>query len=119
LVTTVAGRFQDKTRLCRLCGNRWTVYEEKETDVNIAATLIGDAGELCPTKRIVVAFPPRRHSADLKRAVDGFVSIGDDKIRQAQFPEVVVTASGVKLRRPDHWARPSWTGPFSGGGGGG
>jgi uncharacterized LabA/DUF88 family protein len=100
LVTLVDGRFQEKHRQCRGCGATWTVYEEKETDVNIAATLIADAvqdrydtallvsadSDLCPAirapkrlrpeKRIIAAFPPKRHSADMKRAVDGYVSIG-------------------------------------------
>ena len=43
LVTIVDGRFQEKHRRCRACGATWTVYEEKETDVNIAAALIEDA----------------------------------------------------------------------------
>jgi uncharacterized LabA/DUF88 family protein len=43
LVTVVDGRFQEKHRQCRTCGDTWTVYEEKETDVNIATRLIGDA----------------------------------------------------------------------------
>src|SRR5262249_6118804 len=90
LVTVVKGRFQEKPRVCRSCGDRWTAYEEKETDVNIAATLIEDAvqdrhdtavlvsadSDLCPAiralkrlrpeKRVIAAFPPRRHSADLR-----------------------------------------------------
>jgi uncharacterized LabA/DUF88 family protein len=43
LVTVVAGRFQEKHRLCRQCGSIWTLHEEKETDVNIAVTLVEDA----------------------------------------------------------------------------
>lgn len=97
LVAVVDGRFQEKYRHCRSCGAAWTVYEEKETDVNIAAALIEDAvldrydtallisadSDLCPAivtmkrirpeKRIIAAFPPKRHSADLKRAVDGYL----------------------------------------------
>lgn len=104
------------------------MFEEKETDVNIAVALLSDAvrdrfdtallisadSDLCPAvretkslspeKRIIAAFPPKRHSADLKRAVDGYVSIGDDKVRRAQLPEKVVTAAGVVLRRPAHWS---------------
>jgi len=128
LVTLVDGRFQEKYRQCRNCRATWTAYEEKETDVNIAATLITDAvqdrydtallisadSDLCPAiramkqlrpeKRIIVAFPPKRHSADLKRAVDGYVSIGDDKVRLAQLPSAVLTRAGVTLTRPKHWA---------------
>jgi uncharacterized LabA/DUF88 family protein len=127
LVTVVNGRFQEKLRACRSCGGRWTVYEEKETDVNIASILIEDAvrdrydsallvsadSDLCPAiravkrlrpeKRVIAAFPPRRHSADLKRAVDGHLFIGVDKVRRAQLPATVVTRAGVRLDRPKHW----------------
>ena len=127
LVTVTDGRFQEKDRRCRDCGSSWTVFEEKETDVNIAVALLSDAvrdrfdtallisadSDLCPAvretknlfpeKRIIAAFPPQRHSADLKRAVDGYMSIGDDKVRRAQLPAKVVTGAGVVLRRPAHW----------------
>jgi uncharacterized LabA/DUF88 family protein len=127
LVKIRDGRFQEKDRRCRDCGSTWTVFEEKETDVNIAVALLSDAvrdqfdtallisadSDLCPAvretkslfpaKRIVAAFPPDRHSAELKRAVDGFVFIGNDKIRRAPLPDEVVTEAGVVLRRPKHW----------------
>lgn len=60
--------------------------------------------DLFPQKWIIVAFPPRRHSAELKRVVDGHLFIGPDKIRRSQLPDEVVTGSGVVLRRPKHWA---------------
>lgn len=41
-VTLVEGRFQQKTRSCNQCGTQWTTYEEKETDVSIAVTLVED-----------------------------------------------------------------------------
>ena len=104
------------------------MYEEKETDVNIAVALVEDAvqdrydtalllsadSDLCPAirsvkrqrpdKRIVVAFPPNRQSADLKRATDGHLFVDDAKIRRSQLPATVVTADGVRLDRPKHWA---------------
>lgn len=128
LVRVKDGRFQEKSRRCRDCGNVWTVFEEKETDVNIAVALLADAvrdqfdtallisadSDLCPavretkslfpTKRIIAAFPPERQSAELKRVVDGYLHIGSDKIRRAQLPDEVVTGAGVVLRRPKHWA---------------
>lgn len=128
LMTIQDGRFQDKRRRCRECGSTWTVFEEKETDVNIAVALLADAvrddfdtalvvsadSDLCPAvretkrlfpaKRIIAAFPPGRHSADLKRVVDGFMFIGNDKIRQAQLPDEVMTDTGVTLRRPKLWS---------------
>jgi uncharacterized LabA/DUF88 family protein len=128
LITIVDGRFQAKDRRCRGCGDTWVVFEEKETDVNIALALLEDAvldrydtalllsadSDLCPAvraakrlrpgKRIVAAFPPGRHSADLKRAVDGFLSIGRDKVSQAQLPDTVTASTGVVLRRPKYWS---------------
>jgi uncharacterized LabA/DUF88 family protein len=128
LVTVVAGRFQEKHRRCRQCGSIWTLHEEKETDVNIAVTLVEDAvldrydtallisadsdlrpaigaiRRLRPEKRIIAAFPPKRESGDLRRAVDGYLVIGDDKIRRSQLPHVVVARPGISLRRPKHWS---------------
>jgi hypothetical protein len=34
------GRFQEKERSCRSCGASWMGYEEKETDVSTAVTLV-------------------------------------------------------------------------------
>ena len=80
------GRFLPRQANCRHCGATWTRYEEKMTDVNIAVELLGDAqddtfdtaiiisgdGDLSspvqavrrryPDKRVIIAFPPRRHS---------------------------------------------------------
>jgi uncharacterized LabA/DUF88 family protein len=127
-IRLVEGRFQEKSRGCRNCGVRWTGYEEKETDVNIATAIIEDAvldaydtallvtgdsdlrpavaavKRLHPEKRVVALFPPRRSSADLKRIVDGYTSIGQDKIRRAQLPSKVITHEGVALVRPTYWA---------------
>ncbi len=128
LVRIKDGRFQEKERRCRGCGSAWTAFEEKETDVNIAVALLADAvrntfdtalvvsgdSDLCPAvretkslfpeKRVVAVVPPNRQSAELKRVADGYTAIGVDKIRQAQLPNEVVTATGVGLRRPKHWS---------------
>jgi uncharacterized LabA/DUF88 family protein len=121
------GRFQEKYRRCRQCGSSWKVFEEKETDVNIAVALLADAvrgrfdtallisadSDLCPSiqetkelfpvKRIIAVFPPSRHSAELKRVADGFLFIGKDKIRRSQLPAQIVTKDGIVLRRPEYW----------------
>lgn len=127
-VSVVDGRFQQKRRQCRQCGTSWTVFEEKETDVHIAVSLVEDGvrdlydsallisadSDLCPAvravkrlrseKRIIAAFPPRRNSDDLKKTVDGYLSIGHAAIRQAQLPAQVITSAGIALSRPKHWA---------------
>lgn len=75
---------------CFSCGNEWLRHEEKKTDVNIAVRILDDAyddrfdkaivvsgdSDLVPAiqsvytrfpeKRIIVAFPPKRNSAELK-----------------------------------------------------
>ena len=125
--TLVEGRFQERIVRCRTCGDVRITYDEKETDVNIAACLIRDAvadaydtalllsadGDLvpavvaarriAPTKRFVAAFPPRRRSDALRRICDAALTLGDAKIRAAQLPDKIVLASGVVLERPAYW----------------
>lgn len=121
------GHYLEKPRRCLSCGYTWVAYEEKMTDVNIAAQLLVDAYEdrfdmamvisgdsdlttpiqivqaRFPEKRLVVVFPPQRHSAQLKNVANGCLHLGEDKLRQNQLPETVTTASGFVLKRPAHW----------------
>lgn len=71
-IEIIYGRYQVKSQICRGCGKVWSTYEEKETDVNIAVSLVADAAaarsdlallisadaDLCPairTARVVTA----------------------------------------------------------------
>lgn len=122
------GHYLEKTRQCRACGNTWPDYEEKMTDVNIAVQLVADAYEdvfdvallvsgdsdlttpirhvrsRFPGKRVIVAFPPSRHSAALTRAASGHLTIGEDKLRSGQLPEQITLSTGYVLTRPATWA---------------
>lgn len=126
-LTVHEGHYLEKTQRCKSCAASWKVYEEKMTDVNIAAEMLADAYEdrfdtafiisgdsdlttpiqqvrkRFPNKRLIVVFPPRRQSAQLKNAANGFLTIGEDKLRQNQLPDIVVTAGGFALHRPTHW----------------
>ena len=126
-LTVHEGHYLEKTQRCNGCGATWKAYEEKMTDVNIAAQMLADAYEdrfdtafiisgdsdlttpiqqvrkRFPDKRLIVVFPPNRQSAQLKKAANGFLSIGEDKLRQNQLPDHVITASGFALHRPAHW----------------
>lgn len=126
-LTVHEGHYLEKTQRCNGCGATWKAYEEKMTDVNIAAQMLADAYEdrfdtafiisgdsdlttpiqqvrkRFPNKRLIVVFPPNRQSAQLKKAANGFLSIGEDKLRQNQLPDPVITASGFALHRPVHW----------------
>lgn len=126
-LTVQEGHYLEKPQRCKTCGATWTAYEEKMTDVNIAAQMLADAYEdrfdtalvmsgdsdlttpiqqvrtRFPNKRLIVAFPPKRQSAQLKKVANGYLSIGEDKLRQNQLPDPVLTADGYPLHRPAHW----------------
>ena len=129
LVTVVNGRYQSRDVRCRSCGHTRPVYEEKETDVNIAVHLVSDAlshacqdallisadSDLAPAVEMVrrmspgtfvaAAFPPRRSSDHLRSLMPHSMRIGPSKINQAQLPEEVTDlATGLVHRRPDKWA---------------
>lgn len=125
-VDITLGRYQEKHLACRRCGHTWRSYEEKETDVNIAVTLLADAVDdrfdvalvisadsdlapavrtlkrLSPGKRFVSVFPPRRRSDDLRRLADATFTLGDAIIRQSQLP-ATVTDGGRAHHRPPTW----------------
>ena len=56
-----------------------------------------------PNKRVVIAFPPNRHSVSLKNAADAHFTIGRNALRDSQFPDTVVKPDGYPLSRPDRW----------------
>lgn len=121
------GHYLEKQRTCRKCHATWPDYEEKMTDVNIAIQLLSDAfddsfdtalvlsgdsdlttpikriRQRFPRKRVIVVFPPNRHSAELKRCAHGYLNIGEDKLRNNQLPDQVVKRDGFVLTRPAHW----------------
>ena len=114
-------------RKCHNCNNTWEEPKEKKTDVNIATHLLLDAfddrfdtaivisadsdlsppiraiRERFPNKSVVVAFPPKRHSNELRKAASAFIHIGRDKFRKAQLPDQVRSKKGHVLQRPENW----------------
>lgn len=128
VVQVVYGRYQRKERNCRQCGYTWPSYEEKETDVNIAVSLVADTAnkasdialiisadsDLCPAIRtarslgpqrgMIVAFPPRRSSFEIRALIPGAFTISASDLRNALLPgEVRDRADGSNLRRPEKW----------------
>ena len=123
----IEGQYFPKTKRCFACRSTWTQHEEKMTDVNIATRLLCDAfsdafdmaliisgdsdlvppvlaiREFFPEKRVVVAFPPKRHSDVLKRVAHAGFIIGRARLRDSQLPDVVTSLSGFELKRPDRW----------------
>ena len=121
------GHFLSKQRKCRNCRSTWLQHEEKKTDVNIAVRLLDDAfddrfdiaviisgdSDLAPSiksvrlrypdKRLLVAFPPRRNSSELRRVANANFTITRRAIRSSHLPDPVVSPSGTELRAPTGW----------------
>jgi len=126
-ITITQGRYQTKTKECRSCGATWQDREEKETDVNIAVSLVADAAEkrmttamlisadsdlipairvarrLNPSLVVFAAFPPKRFSADLMREMPYSFHINVARIRASLLPEQVPGNGGIVFRRPSKW----------------
>jgi uncharacterized LabA/DUF88 family protein len=121
------GRFQEKNLRCHHCGTAWRTYEEKETDVSIAVSLVEDAAtdlfdvallvsadsDLCPAiravqrinpeKRVVAVFPPHRRSDELRRVANAAFTLGDANIRASLLPDSVDGPEGRIFARPRSW----------------
>jgi uncharacterized LabA/DUF88 family protein len=121
------GHYMSDTRQCVNCGYTYITHHEKMTDVNIAVEMLDDAfadrfdvallvsadsdlvravekvRKLSAAKRVLVAFPPKRHSADLAKVCDGPIHIAANVLGKSQFPAEVLTHGGHVTRRPIEW----------------
>lgn len=121
------GQYLAKQRQCRKCGEQWTVYEEKMSDVNIAVHLLNDAQDdtfdtaillsgdsdlAAPIesvisryqhKRVVVVFPPNRVSDKLSRIASATYNLSRKDLKDSQLPEKVIKPNGFILSRPSKW----------------
>ena len=121
------GHFLTTSVECRRCGFVRTRREEKKTDVNMAVRLLEDAFDdrfdlaivvsadsdlvapiesvrrRFPDKRVMVAFPPKRRSAQLWRAANVTYHIPGSAIRSSRLPDPVMTPSGIEVRAPREW----------------
>ncbi len=126
-LTIQYGHHLPKTGRCRRCGATWATFEEKMTDVNIAVALLRDAmrntfdtaivisadSDLTspintvlhsyPEKRVVIAFPPNRHSEHLHHQATATIRLGRSIIANSQFPPQVTDANGFVLHKPSRW----------------
>jgi uncharacterized LabA/DUF88 family protein len=122
------GHYQHDPWKCNSCGAIEQVPSEKKTDVNIAVEVMTDAfndafdtcliitadSDLVPAieavrrlfarKRIVVGFPPLRHSVAVEQAAHVSFPIGRAKFARAQLPDTIKKPDGTELIRPEKWA---------------
>jgi uncharacterized LabA/DUF88 family protein len=128
LLQIVRGRYQAKHVTCHQCGTSWISYEEKETDVNIAVSLVADAAvraadiallisadsDLCPAIRtaravapslgMIAVFPPKRNSFEVKALIPSAFQLAQADIRNSLLPTIVIDAhSGARYQRPAKW----------------
>lgn len=121
------GYFLPKHVWCGCCNEERVTFEEKMTDVNIASQILCDfeddkldtavvvsgdsdlvtpiqiALERNPTKRVVVAFPPRRVSKHLQQVASHWFKMSESALSDSQFPDTLLVAGGYELRRPEAW----------------
>lgn len=123
------GRYLQKEVFCTNCETHFNTFEEKETDVRIAVTLIADAiknecdisiivsgdsdltppirfiREAKPSHKIFVYFPPNRYSANLDTLADNTKSLQkfEAYFNESLLPEEVTLLSGYKLKKPAEW----------------
>lgn len=121
------GRYQAQVRICENCGFTSIISNEKKTDVNIATELLVDAFQdsfdtailvsadadltapivairrLFPNKTIVVAFPPKRNSYELRSVASAHYFIGEHNLHDNILPDKITTETGFVLKRPDRW----------------
>ncbi len=121
------GHYLGKDMVCWKCGYKWKSHEEKMTDVNIATEMLKDAfcdnfdtaflitadsdltspirtiKELFPKKQILVIFPPKRVSHQLKITADIQRTIGRGFLKKSQFPNKVQKHDGFTIKRPKEW----------------
>ncbi|RME86395.1 MAG: NYN domain-containing protein [Zetaproteobacteria bacterium] len=119
------GHFLAKKERCRSCHAEHSRYEEKKTDVHIAVRMVADAYEkrmdtvllvsadsdLSPAveqvrklnKKIIVAFPPKRYSDELRRIAHACLHINASLLKKCQLPDIVYTESRHPLKRPEQW----------------
>ena len=121
------GKYQSNSKTCNRCGNIEMVPNEKMTDVNIAVEMLADVYQdlfdtailvsadsdliapidkikkLFPIKRIVLGFPPARHSFALKQIADASFTIGRKTLAKSVFADNVTKNNGFILRKPMKW----------------
>lgn len=123
------GKYLKKTLTCRRCGASHIHYEEKETDVRIATTIVRDVvldkcdisiivsadsdlvpaieliREFNPLHKVFVYFPPNRFSFDLNSKADGIVKLENHiaKFQDAILPNNITLANGYEVKKPSSW----------------
>lgn len=122
----IMGRYQKKRPLVCSCGKKHPRYEEKETDVNIATSLLTDAAlknmdtaivvsadsdmvpavvasqKINPRLFVAAAFPPKRQSNHLRTLMPASFPIDPGKLTRMQLPDEFEVGART-FKRPEKW----------------
>lgn len=126
-IEVVFGAFRYADKTCRICHKQYKIFEEKQTDVNIAIKLFqtavqdlwdtwdtaiivsGDSDLIpaiqavkstFPAKRIGLVIPIGRRAEELKQVVDFHMKLKEKHLATSQFEDEITIDGGVKLTRP-------------------
>jgi len=126
-VETVMGKFKEVTRKCRECDRKYKTFEEKETDVNIAVTMLieaindtfdkvllfcGDSDliagvkalrTIAPHKHVKAIIPFGRSAIDLVNTCHSSAKIKRKHLENNQLPSEIPLLGGKKLIKPVEW----------------
>ena len=127
-VRFIEGRFRPRPNIiCHKCGFKFNMQEEKETDVAIAVTALGEyindspdiiviitgdtdfaplikkCKELFPEKLTIFAFPYKRFNRKLKHLSPKSFFINKEQYFKHQFPNPVILRDGSKIYKPESW----------------
>ena len=123
------GRYKKSKLKCQNCGFKNKMYEEKETDVRVATSMLSDVftnrcdvtvvvsadsdmipsveiiKRVAPNHRVLAFVPPNQRSYALINKCDGAVWLEHYKARfiQCMLPDEVMLENGHILHRPDNW----------------
>lgn len=122
------GIFKPCEKECRICGQIYPTYEEKETDINICLELIrmglddiadkvilitGDndqAASVCrfrslfPERHVMVVTPPFRQASELESAAGSRRTMNASHLMKAMLDDPYLFKDGKRtFTKPEHW----------------
>ena len=126
-VETIRGRFKRKDIECHLCHQVFHTHEEKQTDVNLALKMLGDAiddlydkaiivsadSDLIPVIKTVQKYTPEKEigvmlpiglsSFELRQNAAFRRKMREKHLRSCQFPDAVKIGRSL-IERPSSWS---------------
>jgi len=135
-VTIVMGHYVREDMSCRDCGHLWKKPTEKETDINVAISLIDDAhrdvfdhaylvtndsdqaattkffAQRFTTKKLTIVCPPGRiHSKHLLDASSHSLTLTTEHLEKSVMDHMIHAADGLIVRPHEYAPPPDWVHP--------